>query len=619
MKRGYKLTLGVIFLLSIIANFMAPSNIGENNIGEKEQVDTPKTASPSTYLIVTTNAIESNSDNLTDFIQYKESLGFTVEVITEDEYSGTGQARVLSIRNWLIANYQSKNIEYVLLIGDPDPDEYLVADTYGDVPMLMCYPRRGLGSDEESPTDYIYADLTGDWDTDSDGYHGEYGTISQDFQVDFEAEVYVGRIPVYSADYTSLDAILELNINHHNDTGAEKKKILLPMAISNYYNEDYSLISRTDGLDCPEYVWDYITNPMGMSDTVMYERSGLDPVSTGEFHYDMPLTKTNFINELNDDYGAVFWWAHGSEDGASRKYWATDDGDGVPEAPEMTWDRFIENTDMASLENDKPAFFYMSSCLNGKPEESDNLGYALLKRGAAISTVSASRVSWYKTGNWSPLQNYADNTAIGYVYMSYLLEDKMTNGKALFDAKDIFWNNWGAESWMNKMDFNLYGDPSMYYWWESVPSGGGGVPDTDDDDDDNDDDNGEDLDAIILFIIITALIGTGVLITAIVLITKKRGGAAAREIIPPYMPPEEPPIETTTPPSTTLHVCPKCGAVIAPGSKFCTKCGTEAPESPVDPSETLQPSITPNSCTKCGAILAPGSKFCTKCGNKILE
>ena len=131
----------------------------------------------------------------------------------------------------------------MLLIGNPDPDDYGDGgDAFGDIPMLMCYPRRGAIFYEESPTDYIYADLTGDWDTDNDGYHGEYGTISQDYDVDFEAEVYVGRIPVYSADYSSLDAILKRIINHHNDTGAEKKKILLPMAISNYYNENYFLL-----------------------------------------------------------------------------------------------------------------------------------------------------------------------------------------------------------------------------------------------------------------------------------------------------------------------------------------------------------------------------------------
>ena len=589
MKRGRKLALGSIILLSFIIDFMGPTKIKANTSIGKKQLDTKISSSPSTYVIVTTNAIKSNSNNLTDFIQYKESLGFTVEVITETNYtSAIGQTRVLNIRNWLIKNYETKNIEYVLLIGDPDPDDVGDGgDSVGDVPMLMCYPRRGAGSYEESPTDYIYADLTGDWDTDNDGYHGEYGTFTQDYDVDFEAEVYVGRIPVYSADYSSLDDILVRIINHHNDTGEEKKKILLPMAMSNYYNEDHDDdLPRTDGLDCPEYVWNDITSPNGMSDTVMYETSGLDPVMTGEFHYDMPINKTNFINELNDDYGAVFWWAHGSLNAASRKYWTTDDGDGVPESAEMTWVEFIASTDMGSLENDKPAFFYQSSCLNGMPENSNNLGYALLKQGAAISTVSASRVSWYMAGDWSPVQNNADNTGIGFYYMYYLITSEMTTGKALFTAKDYLGNYWGAECWMNKMDFNLYGDPSMYYWWESPPSSPSPTPISSDSGDSSGgggDDDVEEFNIANILIISAVLIGAGVgIAVVIVIVVRKKGDLPGRDILPPSLAPSSPTYLSEIPPSQTINeilriprFCTKCGAALKVGNKFCTNCGSE--------------------------------------------
>lgn len=535
MRFKSKLIYIKIIILLIFLNCSVPISLFLNDYNsnvyssDNDKIN-PKISSPSTYVIITTNAIESNSNNLTDFISYKESLGFIVEVITEDEYGiAEGQARVLNIRDWLINNYLSKNIKYILLIGNPDPDEYDVDDSYGDVPMLMCHPRRGAGSNEDSATDYIYADLSGNWDTDNDGYYGEYGIYIDDYNVNFEAEAYVGRIPVYSADYISLDNILERIINHHNNSGIEKKKILLPMAISNYANEDYSGKERTDGLNCPEYVWENIASRKGMSDTVMYERSGLNPVPTSAFHYDMALTKNNFIAQFNDGYGAVFWWAHGNKDIAFRKYWdvAKEDGDGVPESNEMTWDAFIESTDMLSLENDQPAFFYQSSCTNGKPENSDNLGYALLKRGAAISTVSASNISWYMGGDWTPLQYYADNTAIGLVYMYNLIVEEMTNGEALFAAKNYFGNYWAGQSWMNKMDFNLYGDPSMYYWWESPAplvssssSGGGGTGDS----------NGEDLDAITLLMLTTPIVGAGLVISIIII--KKKRKIPKREIVP---------------------------------------------------------------------------------------
>jgi len=127
------------------------------------------------YVIITTNAIEANSAKLASFVSHKESQGHSVLVITEDEFGGlAGQApnhKAEKIRKWLIDNYAAMGIEYVLLIGDPHPYE----STEGDIPMKMCWPRHGVGDGyEESPTDYFYADLTGNWDHDGDGYYGEW-------------------------------------------------------------------------------------------------------------------------------------------------------------------------------------------------------------------------------------------------------------------------------------------------------------------------------------------------------------------------------------------------------------------------------------------------------------
>ncbi|MFX0062686.1 MAG: C25 family cysteine peptidase, partial [Candidatus Hermodarchaeota archaeon] len=425
----------------------------------------------SSYVIITTNAIEANSQKLDDFVGYKQALGFTVQVITEDEYGiATGKQRALNIRSWLQSHYVSDSIEYVLLVGNPDPDQEDTSDSYGDVPMLMCWPRRSENSYKESPTDYFYADLTGNWDTDSDSYYGEYG---DDSGVDFGAEVYVGRIPVYNTEYSALDTILQGIIDHHVNAGSEKTNVLLPMAISNYANEDNSSDDRTDGLDCPEEVWDNILSPIGgMTDTVMYERSGLDPVNTSAFHYDMPLNNSNVIDEMNNGHGAVFWWGHGNSAGAYRKYWSSDDGDLVPESGEMTSAAFLRSTDMLLLETDQPCFTYQSSCNNGEPEETNNLGYALLNRGAAVSTVSASRVSWYAIGTWSSSFPglYSDNTGLGYYYIRNLLRYNQPAGAALFSAKSSGGTLWGGSSWMNKMDFNLYGDPHLDYWGSTQPN-----------------------------------------------------------------------------------------------------------------------------------------------------
>jgi curli biogenesis system outer membrane secretion channel CsgG len=50
------------------------------------------------------------------------------------------------------------------------------------------------------------------------------------------------------------------------------------------------------------------------------------------------------------------------------------------------------------------------------------------------------------------------------------------------------------------------------------------------------------------------------------------------------------------------QVCPKCKTEYAPGSSFCTKCGTGAEAT---------------KCAKCSAALELNAKFCGKCGTKV--
>ncbi len=415
--------------------------------------DTVEQITPSAdggYVIVTTNAVVNNSAKLNEFITFLQNRGFTVTTITETEYGTvTGQQRAVNIRNWLSNNYSSLQAQYVLLIGDPAPT--------GDVPMMMCWPNPGSTADR-TPTDYFYADLTGNWDSDGDGHYGEYG---QDTGVDFGPEVYVGRVPVYGSDYTTLDTILDKFINYDGVA----KKIMLPMAILNYQNEDHSGHERTDGLNLPEEVITNIANPNGYGNYVMYERSGLEPVPTGAYGYDAPLTKSTLLSQWGNDYGIVLWYGHGNNTVAARKYWNADNNEnGVPESSEMITPSFISSSDTVP---NTETFTYHASCLNGYPEDPNNLGYTLLKVGA-IGTVSASRSSWYLLGTWDN-NGITDNACIGYAYIDHLVNNGESAGKALYDGKNALTNPFGWHGWQNLFGFNLYGDPSLSVETPLVP------------------------------------------------------------------------------------------------------------------------------------------------------
>ncbi|HJJ82686.1 MAG TPA: zinc ribbon domain-containing protein, partial [Methanocorpusculum sp.] len=49
-------------------------------------------------------------------------------------------------------------------------------------------------------------------------------------------------------------------------------------------------------------------------------------------------------------------------------------------------------------------------------------------------------------------------------------------------------------------------------------------------------------------------------------------------------------------------VCPKCGAAVPDGAKFCPECGKK---------------MGASACPKCGAELSAGAKFCPECGERV--
>ena len=406
------------------------------------------------YVIITTNAIVSNSTKLNDFIAHKQGLGYSVKVVTESDFSGlTGQApnhRAEKIRKWLKDNYASTGIKYVLLIGDPHPYE----NGEGDVPMKMCWPRRTESTYKEAPTDYFYADLTGNWDIDGDQYYGEWSDFTASGGVDLTHEVYVGRIPVYDANYTALDSILQKIISYETSGDTSwRKNILMPMGfqypIGGPSNGPY------DGAVLGEQMRIDYLDDNSLDYWRMYQQGsgacGLNSIYTSE----QELRGGTVVRDRwsVDDYGIVCWWGHGNPTQAvvgygSYSYQPSPCNDGL----------LFDSPSSSSLDDSHPSFTYQCSCLNSYPEDSNNLAYAILKNGG-ISTLSATRVSWFNTQPYGSFDGSQTNSGIGYEYVKRLVQD-LPGGDALYQTKESMSPSVNSLL-MNWYDFNLYGDPSV--------------------------------------------------------------------------------------------------------------------------------------------------------------
>lgn len=71
-----------------------------------------------------------------------------------------------------------------------------------------------------------------------------------------------------------------------------------------------------------------------------------------------------------------------------------------------------------------------------------------------------------------------------------------------------------------------------------------------------------------------------------------------------------------------LRTCVKCGETIEIEAVFCANCGekqkpVKIKEEPKEEKEEKQEKVVAKVCPQCGLICAPGSKFCTKCGYSL--
>ena len=374
-------------------------------------------ATPPGYVIITTSTIAAASTALADFASFQSSRGFAVRIATESDWGGgTGDAAAEHIRAWLKLNYQPLAIQYALLIGGANPAN-------GCVPMKMLWPRNWATSYRDAPSDYYYADLTGNWDLDGDGCAGEEPDDFGSGGIDRIPEVYVGRIPYYGS-VSELDSILRKTIAYESTApGPWAKTFMLPMVAMDTDTPSYQLGEQIAGA---------FVRPQGLTSDRIYDAAyGLSPPPER-----YPCNYDTVQNDWVKGAGFVFWMTHGSSNAAGSVF---------------------ASSRCAYLDDSRPAIVYMASCSNGKPEDSGNLGYSVLARGG-VATLSASRVSWYYLAQ----TDFASTDSIGglgYQYARFLLQSGEPCGKAAMDARLA--NPMGI--WPNHLVFNLYGDPSLAY------------------------------------------------------------------------------------------------------------------------------------------------------------
>ncbi|MCP4639615.1 MAG: hypothetical protein GY851_04250, partial [bacterium] len=288
-------------------------------------------------------------------------------------------------------------------------------------------------------------------------------------------EVKVGRIPYYGT-IADLDSILQKIITYETATGDQswRQKLLAPAAVSNFVEDrdNDGVVDTTPATmgDSWGEALKTLATTNSFSAYTLYEKTGCKSDGTAYplTACNVALTQANIQSEWLNHYGFVTWWGHGSSTGASRVCWTSDTvrADNICQVntSESTWYNMWNSSNCSALNDSYPSYVVQVSCNNGWPENTGNLGYSLLKNGA-IGTVSASRVSWYAVANWYTglYSSCGDNASYGYRIFERMSGSSEDVGTALNWCRGNFGTAWGYNSWMNKLDFNLYGDPSTSF------------------------------------------------------------------------------------------------------------------------------------------------------------
>ncbi|MFW9773508.1 MAG: C25 family cysteine peptidase, partial [Candidatus Thorarchaeota archaeon] len=360
------------------------------------------------------------SPNQSDFIDalkplrdWKNEKGVKTIILSNfSAYEGIDDQE--KIRNMIKSYYEEENIRWVLLAGDTENSLIPIREVYNpDVLRWGGGRSETVGGEYYKPTDFYYADLTGDWDNDNDGKWGEapqdnlYGID----EISWIPEVYVGRFPADNAIELEIMVNKTLEYEINPVIGDWMNNMLLAGGIS-----DFPLGSDPDG----EYesrltsyiIQNYANSKINYSHLI--EEQG-------------NLTRPLLISNFNNGYSTVILAGHGSP----TTYYINPSTAG-----------YYSSDASASTNNHMPSLVYIDACSTSSYDINDNsIGETLIKRvdAGGIGVIGGLRVTWYYEDDENLEKLNRGNAKL--FWREFFEEQKYQQGRALYDSKVSYINS----------------------------------------------------------------------------------------------------------------------------------------------------------------------------------
>ncbi|MDP8254941.1 MAG: C25 family cysteine peptidase [Candidatus Alcyoniella australis] len=391
-----------------------PGDGDDSGDGGDEQV--PDDPGIHDYIIVAANPdLESAAMEL-KALRHDEGLSVKSTNLEQLGIKGDAEQMMVALRDYLLGEYDPSRTQYVLLIG-----------SHALLPMCTAYldPLNHSAQGEYTTlTDFYYSDLTSAWDSDGDGFYGEYG----DDAMDFNAELLVGRIPL--DDPQQVAAVAARIVDWTGSNAAYKNDVMLA-AGRIQLEGDSSIIM--------EVIRTQTLAPAGFNVTRAYADDNLAVP-------EIPLESSAFIDYWNGhDLGFVMWACHGS---AFAAYTGYDN------------ERFFRVADLPDVGGSAPSVVFSSACSNAKATEY-SLGHALLADKAAgfIGSTTVTHPG-----------DLGEGSLTFIITIEEFIVDGLPLGTSFRDGINNYMDNFflkmGYEPQLylrNIFGFTIYGDPALTY------------------------------------------------------------------------------------------------------------------------------------------------------------
>lgn len=394
-------------------------------------------------VIITNNTLKEAWER---FAIHRTLHGIITKVVTMEYISSNfnGLDEAEKLRNYIIEEFSTGSLSFVLLGGDKDVvpfrriENYIIIPTYGE------YSSNG-------PAELYFAELDSDWDRDNDGIYGEKGEdlLLEDLR---DVEVAVGRVPVDTIDEVNnyIDKVLAYEYE-------VQERATYPLLMSDIASS-VPLLGDIDAAEAVEVTFNQLF-PQKFKDHV----KKLYATTTAAIRYGGEvITLDKVINAWNEGYPFSYHNGHGSHDSLSE---------------------VIDRNTVLNLQNQIPTLLFSCACLSGnfadiantstydgwreQGRNDDSAGELfVVGEGGGVAYIGNTAVGLGPLGGAQFLHSLIEGIFIGrYVHI----------GKAMNYARANFRNvnltimfvpmiQTDDTEWWTQMEVILLGDPSLAVW-----------------------------------------------------------------------------------------------------------------------------------------------------------